>query len=62
MRLLPQLTTVLNSYATAATAAERNALLRSVIDRVIYRRPKGAGHRTDTVGLELDVWPRYDGE
>lgn len=62
VRLLPQLTTVLNSYATAATAAERNALLRSVIDRVIYRRPKGAGHRTDTVGLELDVWPRYDGE
>ena len=26
------------------------------------RAIEGAGHRTDTVGLELDVWPRYDGE
>lgn len=59
-RLAPIVHSVLEAYSVAATPAEQNALLRSVISRIVYRKscrtPPGA---SPADYLELDIYPRF---
>ena len=57
--LIPQVCTVLDAYAAAPDAETKNALLRSVIDRVIYHKTK-RGYRNNKPGdfLSIEVFPR----
>lgn len=56
--LLPRLRTVLDGYRAAATAAEKNALLRSVVDHVDYHKTQRC-YRNNKPGdhLSLTVYP-----
>ena len=51
--ILPQIKHVLDAYEYAATAKEKNDLLRSVIDHVIYHKT-----RRGAENLSIDVYPR----
>lgn len=57
--LLPQITTVLNSYRTAPDAESKNTLLRSVIDHITYHKTQ-RGYRNSNPGdnLTLEIAPR----
>lgn len=57
--LLPQIKTVLDAYSLAADPAEKNALLRSVIDHITYTKTQRC-YRNNNPGdyLTLDVFPR----
>ena len=58
--LIPQIRTVLDAYRTASSSAEKNALLRSVIDRVEYRKTRRL-YRNQNLGdhISLAVYPRF---
>lgn len=57
--LLPQITTVLDSYRNAPDPETKNALLRSVIDHVVYHKTQ-RNMRNNKPGdnLSLEVYPR----
>ena len=56
--LAPQIQHVLDAYPLAKNADEKNALLKSVISRIIYTKDV-RGNRSDSSAafLTLDVWP-----
>ena len=59
-RLAPVVRSVLDAYATANTPAEQNALLKSVISRIVYRKScKTPPGENPADYLELDVYPRF---
>jgi hypothetical protein len=57
--LIPQIRTVLAAYATAESPAEKNALLRSVIEHIDYRKTRRL-YRNQNLGdnISLAVYPR----
>jgi DNA invertase Pin-like site-specific DNA recombinase len=55
--LIERLKTVLDGYA-AGTPTERNRLIKEVISRVEYFKPKGSGWNTRPV-LRLKQWAKY---
>ena len=52
--ILPQVRTVLGAYDLAAAPADRNALLRTVIERVEYKKPQ-RGYRNSAPGDNLNI-------
>lgn len=56
---IPQVENVLDAYGRIDSAAGKNDLLRSVVERVEYLKtePNRRGHR-DNANFELKVWPR----
>ena len=64
--ILPQVRTVLGSYDLTATPAEKNALLRSVIDHITYTKlQRCQRNNAPTDHLNLTLYPRVthgDGE
>lgn len=57
--ILPQVRTVLGSYGLAATPAEKNALLRSVIDHIDYAKTQRCyRNNAPTDHLSLTLYPR----
>ena len=59
IELLPQIKTVLEAYDLAADPAERNALLRSVIDHITYTKTQRCFRNNNPADyLTLDVYPR----
>lgn len=57
--ILPQVRTVLGAYDLAATPAEKNALLRSVIDHVTYAKSQRCYRNSPpTDHLSLTLFPR----
>lgn len=64
-QVVPRLKTVLSAYRVATDPAEKNALLRSVIDHVTYRKARRCYRNEDPAAhLTLDISPRIsdDGE
>lgn len=61
--ILPQVRTVLGSYDLSASPAEKNALLRTVIDRVVYTKTQ-RGYRNSDPGdyLSITLYPRVPDE
>lgn len=59
VHLLPQLKHVLEAYDAAATPADKNKLLRSVVERVVYHKTH-ACNRDERPGdfVSLDVFPK----
>lgn len=57
--LVPQIRTVAGAYSAAADPAEKNALLRTVIDRITYTKARRC-YRNDPPGahLNLVIYPR----
>lgn len=59
--LRPQILTVLTNYATASTPAEKNALLRTVVSKIIFHRTERVYRgQNPAATLKLDVFPRID--
>lgn len=57
-RIAPRAATVLEAFQQAESAQEKNALLRSVIDRIIYHKTEPTPHGGNPLELlELDVYP-----
>lgn len=57
--ILPQVRTVLGSYDLTATPAEKNALLRSVIDHITYAKTQRCfRNNAPTDHLSLTLYPR----
>lgn len=57
--ILPQVRTVLDAYELAATPAEKNALLRTVLDHVTYTKTQRCyRNNTPTDHLSLTLYPR----
>jgi len=59
--ILPRLRTVLDAYRHAPTAADKNALLRTLLDHVTYHKIAAARRSADKNPrrlLSLDVFPR----
>lgn len=58
--LIPQVRTVLEAYAAAPDAATKNNLLRSVIQRIEYRKPRRL-YRNNNLGdyISLVIYPRF---
>ena len=56
---IPQVENVLEAYGRIETAAGKNDLLRTVVERVEYLKtePNRRGHR-DNANFELKVWPK----
>ncbi len=61
--LIPQVRTVLDAYRSASTAEDKNALLRSVIDHIEYRKTQRC-LRNNQPGdyLTLVVYPKFPTE
>ena len=56
--ILPVVRRVIDAYPYAETAEQKNALLRSVVDRVIYHKTHSAKKNEDPAKfIELDVFP-----
>jgi len=56
--LLPEITNVLESYSSASSAEEKNALLRSVISRIVYyKTARRYKNQPPAHGLRLDIFP-----
>jgi len=57
--LVPRLRTVLDAYQAAPDPATKNALLRTVLDRVVYHKTQRC-YRNDPPGahLTLEIYPR----
>ena len=53
--IAPQMTYVLDAYPQAQTAEEKNALLKSVLEKVTYR--KNQRDRWGGDGIHLDIYP-----
>jgi len=61
--ILPQVRTVLGSYDLTATPAEKNALLRTVIDHIIYTKTQRCQrNNAPTDHLNLTLYPRVTPE
>lgn len=58
--LIPQVRTVLAAYDTAPDAAAKNDLLRSVVQRIEYRKPRRL-YRNNNLGdyINLVIFPKY---
>lgn len=58
--LIPQVRTVLAAYDIAPDAAAKNNLLRTVIDRIEYRKPRRL-YRNNNLGdyINLVIYPKY---
>ena len=58
--LIPQIRTVLDAYRSAPTPADKNALLRTVIARIEYRKTQRL-YRNNALGdhLSLVIFPKY---
>ena len=57
--LVPQIRTVLAAYAGAADAAEKNRLLRSVIDHIVYTKTQRCYRNSAPADhLSLQIFPR----
>lgn len=57
-RQLPQIRRVLDLYPTMETPQERNRLLKTVIDRIIYKKPQRSYRNQDpALHLSLDIFP-----
>ena len=62
-RLVPQLRTVLAAYGSAADPAEKNALLRTVVDHIAYTKNQRCYRNSDPADhLVLEVFPRVPAE
>ena len=55
--ILPDVERVLDAYPLAQSVEQKNALLRSVVDRVIYHKTQSGRARHTGPLLSLDVWP-----
>lgn len=56
--ILPALCRVVDAYPSAQSAAQKNALLRSVVDHVIYHKTRSAKKNEDPAQfITLDVYP-----
>ena len=63
IELLPRIKTVLEAYNLSADPAERNALLRSVIDHITYTKTQRCYRNNNPADyLTLDVFPRLPSE
>ena len=63
LAILPQVRTVLGAYDLAATPAEKNALLRTVIDHVTYAKTQRCYRNNNpTDHLSLTLYPRVPEE
>lgn len=59
--LRPQILTVLTNYATASTPAEKNALLRTVVSKIVFHRTERVYRGQNPAStLNLDIFPRID--
>ena len=58
--IIPQVRTVLDTYRAAPDAAAKNALLRTVIERIDYAKPRRL-YRGQNLGeyITLTVYPKY---
>lgn len=61
--LLPQIRTVIDGYSLATSAEQKNTLLRSVIDHIVYHKTQ-RGLRNNAPGdfLSIEVYPRIPSE
>ena len=60
--ILPQIERVLDAYPLATSAEQKNALLRSVVDHVIYHKTHAARKNENPADyIELDVFPVTEG-
>ena len=61
-QLIPRAKSALEAYSRAVTPADKNELLRAVIDHVEYNRTQRSYRGTDpTAGLEITVFPLLRG-
>ena len=61
--ILPQVRTVLGAYAIAPTPADKNALLRAVLDHITYTKPQRCyRNNAPTDHLTLTLYPRVTQE
>ena len=60
INLIPKVKTVLEAYKRTDDAAEKNALLREVIDHIVYFKTR-RGYRNNSLSdfLFLEVYPRF---
>lgn len=58
--IIPQVRTVLDAYRSAPDAAAKNALLRTVIDHIDYKKPRRL-YRNNNLGdyINLTIYPKY---
>ncbi|MGY4759487.1 hypothetical protein ACVNS2_07835 [Paenibacillus caseinilyticus] len=56
--LVPVIEKVLQEYTAAASAAEKNALLRSIISQVSYRKERGGRWNGAQDSFVLKVFPK----
>lgn len=60
-RLAPAIRNVLDAYSTAASVSEKNCLLKSVISRIVYSKPRRRyKNEAEYAGITLDIYPRID--
>ena len=61
--LIPQIRTVLDAYRSAETPADKNALLRTVVGRIVYHKTQ-RNYRNNDLGdnLTLSIYPKYPGD
>lgn len=59
-QIAPQVRSVLDSYAAAPDAAAKNALLRTVVQRIVYRKTQRL-YRNNSLGdnINLIIYPKY---
>ena len=56
---LPRVKAVLDAYPLAETAAEKNALLKSVIERIDYQKTKRSTRWQNSLDfLQMTIYPR----
>ena len=57
-RIAPQIESVLESYGYAESAAEKNALLKSVIHRIVYDRPRRRyKNEPEYTAISITIYP-----
>ncbi|WP_426452022.1 recombinase family protein [Paenibacillus sp. S-38] len=57
--LAPIIEKVLQEYTAAASAAEKNALLRSILSQVTYRKIKGGRWSGEQSNFEIKIYPKF---
>jgi hypothetical protein len=60
--IAPKVRSALERYAALSTPAEKNALLKTVLERVIYRKSKGGRYAESDMQVHVfPALPREDG-
>lgn len=57
-KMIPRLRHVLDSYEATETAAEKNELLKSVIEKISYTKTVKGNQHVDANQFDIDIYPR----